>query len=107
MTLNYNFVLSGLRRKRDRHVDRHSCISSSIGSRQVRSKRVGRLLLAMAKFRFLVTFLSSQLDFNVNAGRKIKFHQCVDGLWSRINNIKHPLVCTDFKLFTGFLVNMR
>ena len=51
-------------------------------------------------------FLAERLDFDINAGGKLKFHQRVHGLLRGIENVEQALVGTNFKLFARFLVHM-
>jgi len=48
-----------------------------------------------------------QLDFYVDAGRKIELHKRVYGLRGRVDDIEQTFVGADFKLFTRLLVHMR
>src|SRR5512139_63611 len=47
-----------------------------------------------------------QLYLYINAGGKIKLHERIHRLWSRIQNVHQPLMRPDFKLLPGLLVNM-
>src|SRR5205823_14922208 len=49
----------------------------------------------------------SQLDLDVDAGGEVEFHQRVDGLRSRVDNVEHAFVGADLELFARFLVDMR
>jgi len=50
---------------------------------------------------------SSELHFHIDTSRKIKLHQRIDSLSSRVENINHALVCPDFKMEPSILVNVR
>jgi len=49
-------------------------------------------------------FLAERLDFDINAGGKLKFHQRVHGLLRGLENVEQALVGTNFKLFARLLV---
>jgi len=46
----------------------------------------------------LIVFLTERLDLDVDTGRKIEFHECVDGLGCRLEDIDQPLVRPNLKL---------
>src|SRR6185369_1637610 len=45
-----------------------------------------------------------QLDLDVDTCRQIQFHQCINSLVSRINNIHQTQMGTNLQLITGSLV---
>lgn len=47
----------------------------------------------------------SDLDFDIDAGGQIQTHEHVNGLGIRIQNIDHPVVCADFEMFVGILID--
>src|SRR5205807_1383723 len=49
----------------------------------------------------------SELDLDVDAGRKVELHQRVHGLRSRIDDIEQPLVRAHLELFPALLVDVR
>src|SRR5664279_2438406 len=51
-------------------------------------------------------FLAERLDFDINAGGKLKFHQRVHGLLRGLENVEQALVGTNFKLFARLLVHV-
>src|ERR1700681_3295910 len=51
--------------------------------------------------------MSKSLDFHVHARRKIEFHQRVDGVRRRLENIDQALVRAHFELLTRFLIHVR
>src|SRR5690554_1496874 len=51
--------------------------------------------------------LSAEADLNLNASCKVQFHQRIDSLVGRLNDIQHPLMGTDFILIPGIFVDVR
>jgi hypothetical protein len=47
------------------------------------------------------------LDFDVNASRQIEFHQRIDSLLSRLEDVQESLVGPNFELFARLFVYMR
>ena len=45
-----------------------------------------------------------QLDLHVDTGGQIKFHQCINRLRGRINNIEHALMRPNFELLAALFV---
>ena len=50
---------------------------------------------------------SLQLDFHVDAGGQVEFHQRIDGLVGGIHDVHQTQVRTDFQLVTRRLVDVR
>src|SRR5690606_11518071 len=50
---------------------------------------------------------SAQTDLNINASCQIQLHQCVDGFFRRLHDIKKPLVGANLVLVTRILIDMR
>jgi len=48
-----------------------------------------------------------KFDLHVHAGSQIQFHECINGLVRRVDDIHEALVCTDLVLITRILVDMR
>ena len=49
---------------------------------------------------------SGQFDLDVHTGSQIELHQRVDGLRSRLHDIKHALVRTNLELLTALLIDV-
>ena len=47
-----------------------------------------------------------QFNFNIDTSRQIQFHQCINCLVCRIDDVHQALVCSDFELVTGRFVNV-
>jgi hypothetical protein len=48
-----------------------------------------------------------KLNLNIDTCSDIEFSQCVNGLLSRLQNIKQSLVGSNFELISGFFVDVR
>src|SRR5580658_1526 len=51
--------------------------------------------------------ISSQLDFDVDAGGQIELHQGVDCLRRRVDDVENPLMGANFELLARLLIDMR
>src|SRR5438552_3375779 len=51
--------------------------------------------------------VSLQFDLDVDTGREVELHQCVDGLRRGIDDVEEPFVRADFELLAALLVHMR
>ena len=60
--------------------------------------------LYVQQFNSHCSLTSVQFDLNVSANREIQFHQCVNSLVSRIDNIHQPLVRTNLILVRASLL---
>src|SRR5687767_2897809 len=49
----------------------------------------------------------SELDLNIDTGRKVELHQSIDGLRGRVDDVDQPFMGTHLELFTTLLVDMR
>src|SRR5271163_1673540 len=50
---------------------------------------------------------NSELNLDIDTGCEIEFHQRVDRLRRRVDDIEHALVSTDLELLARFLVDVR
>src|SRR4051812_38663064 len=56
-------------------------------------------------FPTLSTRRGLQLDLNIDTGRKIELHQCIDRLLTRVEHVDQTLVSTDLELLLRILVD--
>src|SRR5712671_6114170 len=64
-------------------------------------ERIGLFLI------FPIPTSGSELDLDVHAGRKVQFHERIDGLRRRIDDVEQTLMSPHFKLFAALLVDVR
>src|SRR6185437_9861969 len=65
------------------------------------------LHLAFSYTRPAPLLLAKRLDLHIHARREIQFHQCIDRLLRRLENVEQALVRADFELLARLLVHMR
>lgn len=81
--------------------------TSAIKKRPVRGAST-ELESALALRLYIVgdASLSAELDFDINASGEVEFHQGINGLRCRVDDVEHALMCADFKLFARLLVDV-
>ncbi len=55
---------------------------------------------------FPIPTSGSELDLDVHAGRKVQFHERIDGLRRRIDDVEQTLMSPHFELFAALLVDV-
>ena len=51
--------------------------------------------------------LTLELDLDIDSGRQVELHQCIDGLGGRLDDIEQPLVGAYLELRALLIVDVR